>query len=121
MVDIATDCVRLNLDYHPGISRTNASATPVFRDILLENVHCQRSAQQKPQQSKRKPSLRPRPAASSSSYSYYIQGLPESHIANLSLRNVTMARGLAEVSCVAAECTCDKATVPCPACCERMP
>jgi hypothetical protein len=35
MVNIATDCVRLNLDYHPDLNRTNASATPIFRDILL--------------------------------------------------------------------------------------
>ena len=101
MLNIATDCIRLNLNYHPDLNRTNASATPIFRDIRLENIDC----------------VSTNPLAHGSSY--LIEGLPESHIQNLTLRNVTVSADLKEVSCVNVDCSCDKATVVCPTCCKK--
>ena len=88
MRNIATDCIRLNLNYHPDINRTNASATPVFKDILLalllENIECTVNGGSR----------------SAGGSSYLIEGLPESQIRNLTLRNVQVARSLKEVACV---------------------
>lgn len=107
MRNIATDCIRLNLNYHPDINRTNASATPVFKDILLalllENIECTVNGGSR----------------SAGGSSYLIEGLPKSQIRNLTLRNVQVARNLKEVTCVDVECTCDEATEPCPSCCVR--
>ena len=89
--------------WSPGINKTNASATPVFEDITLENIDCTVSDG----------------GGHTAGSSYLIEGLPESQIRALTLRNVRMAPSLKEVACVDAECTCDEATVPCPSCCLK--
>jgi hypothetical protein len=60
MADIQGQCVQVTLNYHAGLAPTNATGTPKFRNILLENVHCERGKQ-----------------------SYDIDGLPEQAIENL--------------------------------------
>jgi hypothetical protein len=52
-----------------GIAPTNATATPIFRDILIENVH-----------------------ATGVGAAGLYDGLPEQHVLNLTLRNVTIER-----------------------------
>ena len=53
--------------------------------------------------------------------SYFIDGLEEQHIENLTLRNVTMLAGVKpQAKCDYAQCFCDKLTSPCPTCCTRL-
>ena len=96
MKAIVGDCVQVTLNYHAGLAPTNATATPVFRDVLLENVRCDKGG-----------------------HSYNIDGLPEQAIEGLALRNVTMsATGVGkQAKCDNANCTCDALTLPCPTCC----
>eukprot|EP01050_Picozoa_sp_SAG11_P056090 SAG11_NODE_34606_length_271_cov_0.593023_1_plen_67_part_10 len=61
-----------------GLKPTNKTATPSFSNILLQDVRCDRGAN-----------------------SYFIDGLQESPIANLTLRNVTMG------SAVGKQASCD--------------
>eukprot|EP01048_Picozoa_sp_COSAG05_P016484 COSAG05_NODE_2127_length_3517_cov_17.700995_2_plen_60_part_00 len=58
------------MNYAKGLKPTNKTATPTFRNILLEDVKCDRAAS-----------------------SFLIDGLEESPIHNLTLRNVTMGKG----------------------------
>jgi len=94
MKTIAGQCVQVTLNYHPGLSPTNQTGTPVFRDILLENVRCDKAKN-----------------------SYLIDGLVEQHIEGFALRNVTMHKGVgAQAACAYASCTCRDVS-PCPSCC----
>eukprot|EP01048_Picozoa_sp_COSAG05_P019550 COSAG05_NODE_3091_length_2331_cov_1.383513_4_plen_81_part_00 len=54
-------------NYHQGIKPTNATATPIFRNILIENVW-----------------------ADGVEYAGLYDGLPEQHVLNFTLRNVTV-------------------------------
>ena len=79
---------------HKGLKPTNASATPKFRNILLEDILCKKGGS-----------------------SYLIDGLAEQHIENLIFRNVSLPPGKKN-SCDFAQCTCDALTSPCPSCCK---
>ena len=80
-----------------GLKATNKSATPVFRNILLEDVQCDKGAN-----------------------SFFIDGLAEQHILNLTLRNVTMGEEVGkEAGCDNADCSCDELTT-CPSCCKKV-
>jgi polygalacturonase len=62
MVEIAGQCVQVTLNYHAGLNATNKTGTPVFRNILLENVRCDKGKT-----------------------SFWIDGLAEQVIENLTL------------------------------------
>eukprot|EP01043_Picozoa_sp_COSAG02_P012034 COSAG02_NODE_456_length_21968_cov_13.528145_4_plen_423_part_00 len=80
-----------------GLPLTNASATPIVRNIVFENVHC----------------------SVGTTSSYDLSGLPESPVQNLSFINVTMGKDVKpQASCGNVECTCDQHTLPCPSCCK---
>jgi hypothetical protein len=99
MQKIEGQCIQVTLNYHAGLAPTNKTATPVFRDILLENVTCL-----------------------SGKNSFNIDGLPEQSIAGLVLKNVTMRSGVGgETKCDFVDCSCDAHTVPCPSCCKAHP
>merc|ERR1711879_108122 len=75
---------------------TNKSATPLFHNIRLEDVRCEKGVA-----------------------SYFLDGLEEQHIVDLSLQNVTMASAVGrEAACTFVECTCDELST-CPSCCQR--
>eukprot|EP00936_MAST-01D_sp_MAST-1D-sp1_P000926 g926.t1 len=99
MKSIGGQCVQITLNYHAGLEPTNATATPQFKDITLQDVHCDSAGQ-----------------------SYLIDGLPEQSIERLVLKNVTMGEGVGgEAKCdFATECTCDELTAPCPSCCHLV-
>ena len=44
MQEIQGQCVQVTLNYHAGLLKTNKTGTPVFKDILLENVRCDKGA-----------------------------------------------------------------------------
>lgn len=44
MHEIQGQCVQITLNYHAGLLKTNKTGTPVFKDILLENVRCDKGA-----------------------------------------------------------------------------
>ena len=44
MHEIQGQCVQITLNYHNGLPRTNKTGTPVMKDILLENVQCDKGA-----------------------------------------------------------------------------
>ena len=97
MRSIAGECVQVTLNYHSGLAPTNATATPVFRDLVFENVLCERGGA-----------------------SYFLDGLPEQSILNLSLVNVTMGAKVGkEAACRHVVCSCDALTAPCPSCCTK--
>jgi polygalacturonase len=62
MKEIAGQCIQVTLNYAKGLKPTNVTATPQFRNILLEDIHCQRAQS-----------------------SYFIDGLAEQHVQNLTL------------------------------------
>ena len=98
MKDIDGQCVQVTLNYAKGIKPTNKTATPVFRNILLEDVRCDKGGA-----------------------SYFIDGLQEQHIMNLTLKNVTMGKEVGkQAACDNADCTCDSLTAPCPTCCTKL-
>ena len=39
MRNILSEAVQMTLNYHAGLKPTNATATPIFRNILIENVY----------------------------------------------------------------------------------
>ena len=97
MQEIQGQCVQITLNYHAGLPPTNRTGTPVFKDILLDNVRCDKGAT-----------------------SFYIDGLEEQSILNLTLRNVTMGPMVGkEGRCDYVDCTCDGLST-CPSCC-RVP
>ena len=65
MEEIQGQCVQVTLNYHADLKPTNKTGTPVFRNILLENVRCDKG-----------------------STSFWIDGLNEQKIENLTLRCV---------------------------------
>ena len=67
MRNILSEAVQMTLNYHAGLKPTNKTATPVFRDILIENV-----------------------LADGVEYAGLYDGLPEQHVLNFTLRNVTV-------------------------------
>ena len=94
MHEIQGECVQITLNYHAGLAPTNKTGTPVFKNILLENVHCNKGAT-----------------------SFFIDGLPEQSIQNLTLRNVTMGKEVGkEGKCDFVDCKCDELST-CPSCC----
>eukprot|EP00928_Gymnodinium_smaydae_P012119 TRINITY_DN14409_c0_g1_i1.p1 TRINITY_DN14409_c0_g1~~TRINITY_DN14409_c0_g1_i1.p1 ORF type:complete len:466 (+),score=49.62 TRINITY_DN14409_c0_g1_i1:67-1398(+) len=98
MSEIRGSCVTVSLNYHPGLPVTNATATPVFRGIDMDNVHCE-----------------------SGRSSFAIDGLPEQSILDLNFRNVSMGAKVGkETTCHYAQCTCDARTSPCPSCCRAL-
>eukprot|EP00935_MAST-01C_sp_MAST-1C-sp1_P002031 g2031.t1 len=88
MQSIGSQCVQITLNYHAGLQPTNKSATPVFKDLLLEDVRC-RSAKN----------------------SFLLDGLPEQSIEGLTLHNVTMDAGKVgkEAKCDYISCDAGKA------------
>eukprot|EP00039_Didymoeca_costata_P001511 m.53034 g.53034 ORF g.53034 m.53034 type:complete len:429 (+) comp10836_c1_seq2:109-1395(+) len=95
MIDIEGQCIQTTLNYHHDIAPTNASATPVLKNVLIENVYCKKAGN-----------------------SYLLDGLPEQHILNFSLRNVTLGSEVGkEAGCDNIDCTCVKVS-PCPSCCK---
>ena len=80
---------------HPGIKPTNATATPIFRDILIEDVF-----------------------ADGVAYAGLYDGLPEQHVLNFTLRNVTVrnAKRGAFLKCDNVDGKCEGGTDPCPPC-----
>jgi hypothetical protein len=67
------------------------------RNILLEDIRCDKGET-----------------------SYFIDGLQEQHIENLTLRNVTMGQAVGkEGTCDYVDCRCDTLTAPCPTCCTH--
>ena len=90
--------VQVTMNYAKGVKPTNKTATPAFRNILLEDVRCDRGGN-----------------------SYLIDGLAEMPIQNLTLKNVTMSSsGVGkQAGCDYADCHCDALTQPCPSCCKR--
>lgn len=97
MVDIQGQCVQVTLNYHEA-APTNRTATPVFNNILIEDVVCHKGKN-----------------------SYLLDGLLEQSILGLTLRNVTMGPNVGgEAGCDHVECTCDALTSPCPSCCKGV-
>lgn len=76
---------------------TNKSATPVFDGIVIENVYCGKGGS-----------------------SYFLEGLPEQKMLNVTFKNITMGAGVGgEAACDAIECRCiDSAS--CPSCCTGV-
>lgn len=60
-----TEMISMTLNYHKGLAPTNATATPVLRDVMLRNI-----------------------TFVSGESAGLIDGLPESHIRNVTLMNV---------------------------------
>jgi hypothetical protein len=97
MKEIAGQCIQVTLNYAKGLKPTNKTATPAFRNIVLEDIKCDKAET-----------------------SYLLDGLAEQHVENLTLRNVTMGAAVGkEAACDNVECTCDALTIPCPSCCKR--
>eukprot|EP00051_Salpingoeca_urceolata_P020689 m.313611 g.313611 ORF g.313611 m.313611 type:complete len:427 (-) comp19664_c0_seq11:3147-4427(-) len=90
--------IQLTLYYHKGLDPTNATATPRFQNILLEDLKF-----------------------SGSDRGGDIDGLPESHIQNVTLRNVDFNGGKVKFdTCENIDhCFCEGTTNPCPSCCTR--
>ena len=79
---------------HSGLAPTNKTGTPIFKNILLENVRCDKGAT-----------------------SFWIDGLAEQSIENLTLRNISMGAAVGKQGkCDFAECRCE-ASAACPSCC----
>lgn len=88
-------CVQITLHYRPA-NETNASATPTFDGIVLEDVRCAAAAN-----------------------SFQIDGLRESPVRRLLLRNVSLGAAVGpEAACEAAQCACERSPA-CPSCCKR--
>lgn len=93
MLEIDGQCVQMTLNYGKA-DPTNTSATPVFDGIVIEDVYCGKS-----------------------SASFFLDGLPEQSIKNVSFRNVTMGPNAGrEASCKFIDCRCDNSP-SCPSCC----
>merc|ERR1711879_710643 len=87
--------IQMTMDYHAGIPPTNATATPIFRNILFENLLFQ-----------------------GGSNAGRFVGLAESPLQNITLRNVSFNGGDAKFSSCehVLNGVCDAATTPCPSC-----
>eukprot|EP01052_Picozoa_sp_SAG31_P016950 SAG31_NODE_1142_length_9696_cov_3.874232_4_plen_140_part_00 len=97
MKEIQGQCIQVTLNYDAGLKPTNKSATPVFRNILLEDIRCDKARN-----------------------SFFFDGLAEQHVEMLTLRNVSMGSEVGkEAKCTYVDCTCDAATLPCPSCCSK--
>jgi len=102
---ITGEAVQLTMNYDPGLPPTNATATPRLRNVTLDGVVVDGSAQ-----------------------GWLIDGLPESKLEGLVLRNVSL-RGVTKALVVgcdyldAASSACDAATVlpACPPCFLSQP
>ena len=102
----------MTLNYHAGLKPTNATATPIFRNLLIENVrahnveyavslfcHCQL-----------------RTSVTLLAQGLY-DGLPEQHVLNMTLRNVTVTGYKSPfLKCDFVDGTCEAGTNPCPPC-----
>jgi len=96
---VGGQAVQLTMNYAPGLPPTNASATPVFRNISLQNF-----------------------TVDGAKYGYFIDGLPESNLDGISLRGVTIG-GVAAKNVFQAcdnvargSSSCDAAAPACPPC-----
>merc|ERR1712129_76897 len=106
MYDMQLRCFEFCMNYHV-VNQTNATATPLVRDLLLENIYCLGADTSG--------------SPNGTRTSFRIDGLPESPIQNLQLRNVTIAGEVGpEFNCTAVDCTCDEATNVCPSCCRSI-
>jgi polygalacturonase len=92
--------VQITMNYDPGLAPTNATATPAFRNITLDNF-----------------------TVAGAKYGYFIDGLPEAPLDGIALRGVSIrnvsAKNLFEKCDYVAPGTssCDAATEPaCPPC-----
>ena len=92
MAAISQDPLQFTLNYHKGLSPTNATATPIFRNVLVEDVVVQG-------------------AGSSGLY----DGLPESIMNNIVLHRVTIAGAGPLSACQYIYGTCED-VAPCPSC-----
>jgi polygalacturonase len=94
MKNIASEAVQMTLNYHAGIKPTNKTATPIFRNLLIENVW-----------------------ADGVGYAGLYDGLPEQHVINMTLRNVTVLRAKKQwFKCDYVDGKCEGGTNPCPPC-----
>eukprot|EP00927_Polykrikos_kofoidii_P034763 TRINITY_DN29417_c0_g1_i1.p1 TRINITY_DN29417_c0_g1~~TRINITY_DN29417_c0_g1_i1.p1 ORF type:complete len:426 (-),score=49.19 TRINITY_DN29417_c0_g1_i1:89-1366(-) len=94
MVDIEGECVSMTLNYGKA-PPTNASATPLFDGVLIENVICRKG-----------------------SSSFFLDGLPEQHMRNVIFRNVTINQNVGkESACRYIDCVCENSR-SCPSCCR---
>lgn len=94
MRNIQSEAVQMTLNYHAGIKPTNKTATPIFRDILIENV-----------------------LADGVLFAGLYDGLPEQHVVNFTLRNVTVKNAKAGfLKCDNIDGRCEEGTDPCPPC-----
>ena len=98
------DMVQLTLNYHTGLSPTNKTATPVMRNVLIED--CTFTA------GKKSDARRPNAGV--------VDGLPESHIQNVTFRNVDLNGGNAQwQTCQYVDNgVCEGSTNACPPCFE---
>ena len=98
------DMVQLTLNYHTGLSPTNKTATPVMRNVLIED--CTFTA------GKKSDARRPNAGV--------VDGLPESHIQNVTFRNVNLNGGNAQwQTCQYVDNgVCEGSTNACPPCFE---
>jgi polygalacturonase len=85
--------LQFTLNYHPNLPPTNATATPRFDGILVEDV-----------------------VSDGATVGYDLNGLPESNITNIQLRNLTLTDTGKELkNCQYVVGVCDDVT-PCPPC-----
>jgi hypothetical protein len=94
MRNILSEPVQMTLNYHAGLQPTNKTATPIFRDILIENVR-----------------------ADGVEFAGLYDGLPEQHVLNFTLRNVTVKNAKhGFLKCDNVNGRCEEGTDPCPPC-----
>ena len=93
------EMVQLTLNYHKGLSPTNKTATPVLRNVLIEDCKFTASKSDLPNAG-------------------VMDGLPESHIQNVTLRNVDLNGGKAKwQTCQYVDNgVCEGSTNACPPC-----
>ena len=93
------EMVQVTLNYHKGLSPTNKTATPVLRNVLVED--CRFTA-----------------GKSDTPNAGVMDGLPESHIQNVTLRNVDLNGGKAKwQTCQYVDNgVCEGSTNACPPC-----
>jgi polygalacturonase len=97
MKEIDGECIQMTLNYKKA-APTNKTATPIFDNILIENVVCEKGHA-----------------------SYFLDGLPEQSILGVTFRNVSMGTEVGkESSCSGIVCVCE-GSPSCPSCCKSLP
>jgi len=92
------EMISITLNYHKGLAPTNATATPMLRDVMLRNI-----------------------TFVSGESAGLIDGLPESHIWNVTLKNVVFPPGVNFSLCdYVDQGTCEGTTNQCPSCFQDL-